>query len=183
MPRIPEITQREQVPEGQRHLYDAIIGSRGSISGPYLYLLHCPELAARTAHMLGYSRFETDFPKDVKELAICAVARELDCVYEWAAHEDGAREAGVREEAIIAIRDRTAPQGLTDEEAQVVKCAQELLRPPHRLTEPTFQALRSRLGDSRLVELTGTIGAYAALACTLNAYDVQAPAGRPVLPT
>ncbi len=183
MPRIPEITERDQVPEDQRHHYDSIMASRKHIGAPYYYLLHCPDLAARTAHLVGYSLHTSDFPLDLKELAICTIARELDCLFEWAAHEGGARNAGVREEAIVAIRDRKAPEGLTEDEAQIVRYVQEILRPPHRITEPTFQALRGRLGDARLAELTGIVGAYTSLACSLNAFGVETPEGRPVLPT
>ena len=76
--RVPEITSREDLPEDQREFYDSIIASRKRISAPYNFLLHAPDLAARTAHLIGYSLFSTDFPEDMKELAICAVARELD---------------------------------------------------------------------------------------------------------
>ena len=183
MPRIPQITERDQVPEDQREHYDSIIASRGRIGAPYFYLLHCPDVAARTAHLVGYSLHTSDFPTEQKELIICTVAREMDCLFEWAAHEGHAREAGVREEAIASIRDGKAPDGLTDEEAPFVRYVQELLRPPHRITEATFQALRNRLGDARLAELTGIIGGYVALACSLNAFDVQTPEGTPVLPT
>ena len=183
MSRIPEITHREQLPEDQRHHYDSIVASRNQIGAPYYYLLHCPDLAARTAHIVGYSRFESDLPVDLKELAICSIARELDCVFEWAAHEGLAREAGISEATITAIRDGRAPEGLSEDEAQLVRYVQEILRPPHRISEPTFQALHSRLGDVRIAELTGIIGAYTGLACSLNAFDVQAPEGAPVLPT
>ena len=50
------------------------------------------------------------------------------------------------------------------------------------MTEPTFQALHSRLGDTRLAELTGIIGAYVGLACSLNAFEIPAPEGLTVLP-
>ena len=85
MSRLLQITEREQLPEDQRHHYDSIIASRKQIGPPYYYLLHCPDLAARTAHLVGYSRFDSDLPNKVKEVAICTVARELDCVFEWAA--------------------------------------------------------------------------------------------------
>ncbi len=183
MPRIPQITERDQVPEDQRQHYDSIIASRNRIGAPYFYLLHCPDLAARTAHLVGYSLHSSDFPMEQKELVICTLARELDCLFEWAAHEGLARDAGIREEAIAAIREGRAPEGLTDEEAPFVRYVQELLRPPHRITEPTFQALHKRLGDARLAELTGIIGSYVGLACSLNAFGVQTPEGMPVLPT
>lgn len=131
--RVPEITSREDLPEDQREFYDSIIASRKRISAPYNFLLHAPDLAARTAPLIGYSLFSTDFPEDMKELAIRAVARELDCEFEWAAHADHARKAGVREEAIKIDQDRKAPAGLTESEAEVVRYVLELLRPPHRV--------------------------------------------------
>jgi hypothetical protein len=48
--RVPEITSREDLPEDQREFYDSIIASRKRISAPYNFLLHAPDLAARTAH-------------------------------------------------------------------------------------------------------------------------------------
>ena len=97
MPRIPELTEREAIPEDQRRHYDSIMASRKRIGAPYANLLHCPDLAARTAHLVGYSLHTSDFPLKEKELVICTVAREMDCVYEWAAHSGhalGCRRAG-----------------------------------------------------------------------------------------
>ena len=180
--RVPEITNREELPEHQREFYDSIIASRKGIGAPYHFLLHAPDLAARTAHLIGYALFSTDFPNDVKELAICTVAREMDCAFEWAAHADDAHKAGVRQECIKIIENRKAPAGLTEREAEVVRYVQELLRPPHRITLATFDALKARIGVPRLVELTGILGAYVGLACSLNAFEVETPPGRPVLP-
>lgn len=182
MSRLPSITQPEQLAPDQRKHYDSILRSRKHIGPPYGELLHCPDLAARTAHLLGYALFTTDFPAREKELVICTVARELDCLFEWAAHAEAALEAGVRAEAVAAIRDGKAPQGLTDAEAPFVRYVQQLLRPPHRIAGPVFEELRHRLGDVRLAELTGIIGAYTGLACSLNAFAVEAPEGAPVLP-
>ena len=180
--RVPEITHREELPQPQREFYDSIIASRKGIGAPYNFLLHAPDLAARTAHLIGYALFSTDCPRDVKELAICTVAREMDCAFEWAAHADDALKAGVREECLKIIQNRKAPAGLTEREAEVVRYVQELLRPPHRITPSTFDALKARIGVPRLVELTGILGAYVGLACSLNAFEVETPPGRPVLP-
>ena len=180
--RIPQITNREDLPQHQRQFYDSIIASRKRIGAPYNFLLHAPDLAARTADLIGYALFSTDFPEDIKELAICTVAREMDCSFEWAAHADDALKAGVRPECIKIIQDRKAPAGLPEPEAEVIGYVQELLRPPHRITPGTFDALKARIGVPRLVELTGILGAYVALACSLNAFEVEPPPGRPVLP-
>jgi 4-carboxymuconolactone decarboxylase len=180
--RVPEITNRQDLPENQREFYDSIIASRKRLGAPYNFLLHAPDLAARTAHLIGYALFSTDFPNDVKELAICTVAREMDCTFAWAAHVDDALKAGVRQECVEMIQDRKAPTGLSEREAEVVGYVQELLRPPHRITPATFDSLKERLGVPRLVELTGIIGAYVGLACSLNAFEVKPPPGRPILP-
>ena len=182
MPRMPEITDRDQVAEDGLVHFDQIIASRGRIRAPYQYLLHSPDLAARIAHTIGYARFEATLDKQVAELAICAVARELDCAYEWAAHEEEAREAGVREEAIAAIKAGTAPMGLTPDEAAVVSYVHELLRAPHRASDATFDGLLARLGHRDMAELTAIVGSYVMLALCLNAFEVPTPEGRPVLP-
>ncbi len=183
MPSIERITDREHLAEEHRQHYDAIVASRGVVGPPYYYLLHQPELAARTAHLLGYARFESALPADVKELAVCTVAREMDCLYEWAAHKDDALASGVSPEAVAAVEERGDLQRLSKGEAAIVEFVRELLRPPHRISGAPFEEVRSSLGDSLVAELVGVVGAYAALACSLNAFDVQPPEGRPVLPT
>lgn len=185
MTRIPEITEREQLAEADRHHYDAIFAPRGAITVPFRYLLHVPDLASRMAHLTSYGRYGTQddaFPAQIRELAICTAAREMDCAFEWADHEQRAIDAGVSREAVDAIKFRRALAGLTEEDAQVVRYVQELLRPPHRISDAVFNAMRERLGDKRMVEMTGIIGSYIALACTFNAFDVPPTPGLPVLP-
>lgn len=181
MPRVLEISEREQVSEEQRHHFDWIMESRGYIDSAYLPLLNAPDMAARICHVIAYSRFDASLDLVVKELAICTVARELDCSFEWAAHEGIALEAGVRRAAVIAIRDGVT-EALTPEEQQIVNYVRALLRPPHRVAEADFGTLRERLGVTQITELTASVGAYAMLACCLNAFEVPIPEGGPVLP-
>ncbi|MEE8443171.1 MAG: carboxymuconolactone decarboxylase family protein [Dehalococcoidia bacterium] len=173
MTKVPEITRREDLPTDQQPIFDEITaGYGGNLVGPFRVLLHSPELARRVSHTGAYIRREATLPADVRELAVIATARELDCQYEWAVHEGGARRAGVGEDVIMAVRDRKAPEGLSSEEAVVVTYAQELLR-NHRVSGPTFKAALERFGIEALVELTATIGHYSMLACALNAFEVM----------
>ena len=171
MARIPLIDKKESLPPEHHAIYDAIAQSRGFVRGPFAALLHSPEIAGRTAHLGSYIRFESKLEPKILELAALAAARELDCKHEWAAHVAHAEKAGIPMETIRAIHQRQGAEKFSFEDAQIVSCAQELLR-SHRLSEATFQALYSRLGERGLVELTATIGYYAMLACTLNAFDV-----------
>lgn len=181
MARIKEIRDRSDMPAEHRPVFDEVVAAyNGSVVGPFWMLLHSPEMARRISHTGDYVRHGSPLPADVRELAVIATARELDCLYEWNAHEDGARRAGVREEAIAAIRDRAALEVLTNDERLVVTFVQELIR-KHRVPEDTFQMALKRFGIEQLVDLTATIGNYCMLACVLNAFEVQ-PDTVPLLP-
>ena len=171
MARIATIDKKEELAPEFHNIYDAIAQSRGVVGGPFLALLHSPELAWRTAHLGSYVRFESSFDHKLIELTALAAARELDCKHEWAAHVNHAQKAGIPLETIRAIHQRKGAEHFTSEDAQIISYVRELLH-SHQASESTFQALYGRLGERGLVELTATIGYYAMLACTLNAFDV-----------
>lgn len=180
MARVKTIETKADVPKGGEAVWDAIAESRGRVVGPFKVLLHSPELAKRAAHTGAYVRFEGSLPQDIRELAILTVGREMDCLFEWAAHAPLARKAGVREEAIVAIRDRRFT-ALNDAERGVVDYVSQLLA-KKRVEEATFRALEKRFGVQGMVELTGTVGHYVFIACTLNAFEVTPDASMEQLP-
>ena len=180
MARVPVITSRDDLPREAQPIFDEIAASRGGrMAGPFPALLNSPEIARRIARTGAYIRFESTLPNDINELAAITTARETDCQVEWTGHEVHARNAGVREAAIKAIRDRKAPEGLNQEEAVIVRYVQELLR-RHRVSEPTFKAAMEMLGVQKLTDLTATVGYYSMIGCVLNAFEVEPPT--PTLP-
>src|SRR5207247_9388916 len=76
---------------------------------------------------------------------------------------------------IAALRARAFDR-LTEDEALLVRYATDLLA-ARRVDDATFAAVRKRLGLEGVVELTATVGYYAMLACTLNAFDVRPDSG------
>ena len=78
---------------------------------------------------------------------------------------------GAREEAIAAIRDRTAPEGLTDDEALSVKFTLELLN-NHKVSDETFNAVKDALGERGVTDLTVTVGYYSMISCVLNGMEM-----------
>jgi len=180
MARVPLITTKDELPAEHHAAFDLITQSRGRVAGPFGVLLHSPEAAKRIAHLGAYIRFESALSGEQRELAILATARAMDCRYEWAAHVPLARKAGVRGEAIAAIRDKRAPAGLTPAEAEIVQYATVLLR-VHRVSDAAYEALRARFGTQALVELTATAGYYAMIACALNAFAIEPTPGEPPL--
>jgi 4-carboxymuconolactone decarboxylase len=171
MARISLIEKKENLRPEHQEIYEGIARSRGAVGGPFLALLHSPELAGRTAHLGSYVRFESSLDHKVVELAALATARELHCKHEWAAHVKNAQKAGIPLQTIRAIHQLKGTEEFSMEDAQILSYARELLH-SHRASEATFQALYARLGERGIVELTATIGYYAMLACTLNAFDV-----------
>ena len=147
MARIPTITSKAALPAAHHDVWDAIARSRGHVQGPFTVLLHSPELTRRIAEVGAYVRFESPLPPAARELAVIAAARAMDCRFEWGAHEPEAVKAGVRREAIAAVRDRRAPDGLTDEEALVVAYVTQLLE-RRRVDDATFAAMREHLGSA-----------------------------------
>jgi hypothetical protein len=94
MARIATITKKEELaPDGQK-VFDAIVQSRGVVGGPWLALLHSPEMAQRTMHLGSYVRFESTLDHKVIEFTALVSARERYCKHEWAAHVNHAQKAG-----------------------------------------------------------------------------------------
>ena len=79
MARIATITKKEDLAPQDQKVYDAIAQSRGVVGGPWLALLHSPELTQRTMHLGSYIRFESTLDHKVVEFTALVAARELDC--------------------------------------------------------------------------------------------------------
>ena len=93
---------------------------------------------------------------------------------EVVAHTKLAAHFGVRDEAVeIVLRD-AGLEGLTDDEATVVRFTRELVR-TNRVSDETFAAARDQLGEQGVVELAATVGYYALLAYFMNALEVMPP--------
>lgn len=163
----------------QRKVYDSIAsGPRGGVRGPFLALLHVPELADRIQHLGELLRYDTSFGRRLSELAIIVTARCLRCQYEWFAHAKLALEAGVSAEIVEAIRiDRTPP--FTDEKDRLVWSFVRELVGNHRVTETTYAAVTQTFGTRGAVELAGIAGYYSMIAATLNAHAINPPGEQP----
>jgi len=179
MARLTPIISKEQVDSKDHAIVDAIIGSRGALQGPFSMFLHSPELAGRAAHLGAYVRFEGSLDMRVRVLAAMTVAREFEAVYVWGAQTGSARRQGVSESTITAIREQHT-RGIPPEDAQIVAFTQQLLQ-KHRIDDATMQAMRKRLSDDELIQLTGAIGYYSMLAMTVNACELEAAPGAEVL--
>ena len=83
-----------------------------------------------------------------------------------------ARQAGVREEAIEVIGNRSPLGSLSEDEGIVVQYGRELLR-DHKVSDATFETAKARYGDQGLTDLTAAIGYYGMLSCVVNAFGLE----------
>src|SRR5215471_11843608 len=126
MARLPVVT-RDQVPEQFRQTFDELTAGTGRVitSGPGSITINSPEMARRRNHVTSYLRYETTFPKRIQELAIITTARAMDCPYIWNAHAPAARQAGVSDALIEALREHRPLPAMRADEAAVVNYATE----------------------------------------------------------
>jgi 4-carboxymuconolactone decarboxylase len=173
--RIP-IATRDAVPENERAAYDEFMSKREGRpnTGPYSLLLHMPVMAQHLETLRLYLRDEASLAPKLQELVMLTVAREMNCSYIWYAHAPTARQAGVRDAIVDALRDREPLLDLESEEAIAVQVAQELIR-NRKLGQATFEEATKLLGQRGMMTLVNLIACYAVLAYNMNAYELEAP--------
>jgi 4-carboxymuconolactone decarboxylase len=180
--RLP-LPKREDLDEAGQRAYDraakgvkSIVGLRGP-GGVMLYSTKTIE--ARNSFS-NHLRFDV-FTPQVREVAILAVAREMDSQFEWAAHEPEALKEGISQQVIDVIKYRKSTQGLDETYAAIIELGRETFG-KHKLSSETFARVRKLFEPTKLVELVLLMANYAATAALLCAVDMQVPVGKPLLP-
>jgi 4-carboxymuconolactone decarboxylase len=172
--RIP-LPEREDLSPEQRRVYDEIVkGPRGMVVGPLRAVIHSPDLADRWQKLGEFVRYRTVLPMRLKELAIVISARHWNSEVEWAIHARIAREAGVPEALLDAILARSLPEFELKDDAEVYEFTRQL-QSTGRVDDAAYARVRSRWGDTGIVELTALIGYYTMVAMMLNTHRVPLP--------
>src|SRR3984893_18011441 len=103
--RLP-LPKREDLDDVGKRAYDraaapgkSLVGLRGP-GGITLYSTKTVEARAQFSNHL---RFDV-FPANIREVAILAVAREMDSQFEWAAHEPEALKEGVPADVVGVMK-------------------------------------------------------------------------------
>lgn len=169
MPRVQLIEERDQASADQIEVFDHIAASRGGrMIRPYAAMLHRPEIARAAADLGAVIRFESTIGDRIRELAIVTTAIERKCDFEWASHSPLARDAGVSEATLDAIRGGVA---VTGRDAIIVDFARALCR-SGEVDDTTFNNAADELGEDGVVELAAVVGYYSMLALFMKACDV-----------
>ncbi len=106
-----------------------------------------------------------------REIAILAVATETGAGYEWAQHEQLARNVGVSEAEIEAIRAQD-PAGLDPDGALVLRAATEISRDV-RISDEALGLVVERWGEAGAAELILCVGYYNMVSRFLESTGVE----------
>lgn len=176
MSRLSTPTYEDMTAEQQR-VHDIIVkGPRGDLRGPFAPWLVNPKFAEVAQAVGEYCRFNTNLTRDLAEIAICVTGAHYKSEFEWWAHAGFARNAGVSDEIIEAIRTEATPS-FDDAKYEAVYNTAFALNKRHRLTDAEFQAAKAVLGEEGLVDVIGLCGYYAMVSLTLNSYEMPTPDG------
>jgi 4-carboxymuconolactone decarboxylase len=181
MPRVMPIADRSEVAPEYQHVVDGVLKTFGSIRGPHSIMLLSPPADERVLALGNYFRYDGAVKPPLRELAIITAAREKDCLYIWSAQVNAGRQAGLREEAITAVKERRDASTLQPDEAAIVNYVRQLFR-KNRVDQAAFDALKDRHGITWLIEMTALVGYYAMLAGVVNAVELPGPPDGDALP-
>ena len=141
-------------------------------------------LANSEAGLKGFIRmgnallYRCELDPVLRELSIIRVGRLSRAAYEVFQHERIAREVGVADDKIAALRDATieAP-AFTDHEKAVLRYTDDVVRNV-RASDKTLKAVQAILTPGALVELTLTIGYYMMVCRFLESMGVDGEDGQ-----
>ncbi len=157
--RVPYLN-REDLAEADRVIFDNLAAERGGTVGNiFRALAHTPNLLRRFLALGGELRNATALDPKLRELAIVTVGRLTDAQYEFVHHWNIARRVGVTRERLEALADFEKSQHFNDQERSVIRYAIEATNDV-RVSDATWNALKSFLDTRRIMELVQNVAFY-----------------------
>ena len=158
--------------------------SRASVSVLYGRMLSPSGIgpAVIRSYGAGLQTLEARVGRRIMQLAILVTARAHDSQHDWTVHEPTAREAGLGPEVIDIVRHGRPLVGVDEQDAAVIAFGRELFG-DHNVGAETYARALRVFGVQDLVDVVALMGAHAADAALLAAFDQHLPEGvQPLLP-
>jgi len=183
----------DRLNEAQRKIFDAVtkgprmkntganigvkLDAPTGLPGPFNAWLYSPVIGNLVQELGAGLRFGNSLPHNLLEIAIIMIGKHWLAQFEFWAHAKLARQAGVSEAVIEAIRIGETPAFDKPDEAQIYTFVRELLD-TKRVSDATYAATREVIGEQGLVDLIALTGYYTMVSFTLNAFQVPLPEGQ-----
>jgi 4-carboxymuconolactone decarboxylase len=149
------------------------LARRGALN-VFRVLANAPDVFAGWTQLVDELCDSPTFTLRIREMIILRVARLQNSRYELSQHIGIARNAGLTEAQIGAIvqTEDFDTAGFTDTERVLLDVVNELCS-THRLSDQSFAAGHTMLGDEAFTELLMLVSCYYGLALVLNAVDIE----------
>ena len=132
-------------------------------------LVRHPKLTRAYLKFSTYLLYGSTLPPRVREQVILRVAHRRGCTYEWLHHVEMAKEIGLTDADIGAVRSGNADNDFD----RALICAVDELDEKTNVSDQTWAALSAQLDERQRMDLVFTTGNYIALAMALNTFGVE----------
>jgi alkylhydroperoxidase family enzyme len=172
-PEEQEVLKRVQARRGPRGLIPLDLA-----------LLHSPPVTDGWNVLLGAVRTKTELTPDIREIAICRVARINEAWFEWDAHipilaQALEREGNVAEKLLKMEELNSMEKGPWSDSQWAVLRYTDAMTKDVKVSDEIFHALKDvGLNDKEIVELTVTVASYNMVSRFLVALDVGEKNGK-----
>jgi 4-carboxymuconolactone decarboxylase len=160
---MTSITRLAPIEPGTRpelaELEATILRKRGKITPLYQHLLNSPEMAQGWEELLSVVRQRNSLPADLRELIILRVAILNHAPYEFEAHITHARQAGLSDAKIQAVKETPIALLFTPHEHLVLELTDTMTQQIH-VPDALFEKISQHYAGKELLDLCITIGAY-----------------------
>jgi len=175
MARVDHLKPDELSPD-QLRLAQEIAATRHRVGGPFGIWLRTPAIADAANRLGNTLRRDSNLDKRLFELMVLVIARHWGAQYEWFVHEGAARQAGLPDGVIAALREGRTPAFARPDEQLVYDVVREL-QTTRTLSDGTYARALATFGLELLIEFISAAGFYTMVAMMLNAFDVATPDG------
>lgn len=167
MSRIPLLSVEEAQKRG------AEIGIPPNLArlNAFRALLHNPVASGPVAKLILTLIFQGTLDHRTRELVILRIGWQTKSEYEFCQHVPIARQVGMSEEEILAVRDPTAYAGFSAIDRAVLALADELVEGT-RVADQTWAALAPAFAPAQLLELVFVAGNWRMFAGFLRSAEV-----------
>lgn len=173
-PRFPRLTPEQMTPMQREVAAEITAGPRGEVRGPFVALIHHPELARQLQHLGEQLRWKAKLPKALLEMAVLLTARRWTCQHEWFIHSKLALEGGLPEAVVSSIAQNRKPEKMSAEESMVYAFCREA-HDSGRVSDKSFDAVVGKFGREGALELLALCGYYSLMAMVLNTAGLPLP--------
>jgi alkylhydroperoxidase family enzyme len=171
----------EDLDDEQRRYYDRLLGgprehsaltdADGRLTGAFNARLLDPPVGTAIQELGAALRFRSRIGDRQRELVILTVAVAERSGYEWHGHLPAAREAGLTEDQLAALRSAAPVPGLSDDERLVCEITRELLR-DNDLSDTSYARAATVLGVVTLFDIVSLVGHYRHTALAIRVWRV-----------